>query len=212
MSKEAHEPVQYEYVESLTNISKEDLEKFDVLVINLKKFAVGIAVDVIEIALNTLKPLMSVLFLFDNEEDHVEAIKYIGTLSKPVGFVSRQVYFEPEKPKIVDGFLMNTVYGLLLGKVKIFDAPIHIHNGDLKKNLSVFIGKLSPVQAKVGFLNEGNLSISCVHSEVKTSQASVVYFGCKLAVDKFLKTKDGVRATVLPTLSIRTSDRVAATG
>ena len=199
--EKSFEPVKYEYVEEVSAMESKTIEKFDVLVVNLNNFDSGFAARVIEISLKTSKPIFSVLLLFGAEEHQVEAIKYLATLSKPAEFMSKQVYFEPEKLKIVEGFLINTVYGILLGKVTIFDPPLKVFNGALKNSLNDFVAKISPVKAEVAFVNDGNLTIYSVHSEANSGQVSVTYLGSKGSVEKFFKTSSGSGSDALSDIS-----------
>ena len=50
----------------------------------------------------------------------------------------------------------------------------------MDKDLKEFIKKISPVPAKIAFVNEGNLSISRVHSIDHESET--VYYGSKSTI------------------------------
>jgi hypothetical protein len=201
------EPVKCEYVEKLLDISTDALEKFDVLVLNLLKFEIGITFDVLDLAVKSSRH--TVLLLFGSEKDQFEAMKYISSLPTPAGFILKQVYFEDGKPKVVNDFLLNSVYGILLGTVNIVEPPLKVLNGDLKKNLSDFIRKISPLQARVAFLNEGNLIINCVDKD--DGHSEVVYFGSKSSIDRFMKSAEGFGKTTSIPIPIVTSSTPTST-
>eukprot|EP00092_Neocalanus_flemingeri_P108693 GFUD01139602.1.p1 GENE.GFUD01139602.1~~GFUD01139602.1.p1 ORF type:complete len:825 (+),score=170.44 GFUD01139602.1:57-2531(+) len=184
LSNEMLEPIKIEYIENLSDVSKETFEGFEIVLLNLKEFGVGASMAIVDVALESSKPVMSVLLLFRDEDHSVEAVKFLSTLSKPSGFVVKQVFFETDKPKLKNGFLVNTIFGILLGKVNVFDPPLKILNGTLEKNLPKFIRKISPVSAKIAFVNDGNLPITRIHDEEDGN--SVVYFGSHQAVNLFL--------------------------
>ena len=111
------------------------LERFDIILMNLKVFDAGLPKTVLDFALKTTKPAMSVLILLHDEQQFTEAIKYLSIVSRPKDFVVKQVFFEVEKPKVEDGFFMNIAYGVLLGKVCVLEPPLEISNGTLKNDL-----------------------------------------------------------------------------
>ena len=61
-------------------------------------------------------------------------------------------------------------------------------NGTLEKTLGNFILLISPLPAKVLFLNEGRLPIPVAHSEDQ-DEVEVTYFGCQDSIEKFLNKK-----------------------
>ena len=184
------EPVKLEVVESLADVKIDVLVEADIIVLNLKKFDTGVPVNAVDAIVNSVKPSSSVLLLFDNEQGHFEALKYISSLPLPVGFVLKQVFFEVEKPKIDQGFIQNAVYGILLGRVCTDGPPVKVINGPIEKKLADFISIISPMPTKVVFVNEGSLAIYAVHSADHEDDSEVIYFGRKDSIDKFLKKKE----------------------
>ena len=148
------EPVKFEYVEKLSDVTHEMLAEYDIIVLNCTKFDAGISVEVVDLAVTAKSTLLSVLMLFEDERGHFEAIKYISSLSLSLGVVVKQVFFEAEKPKVLEGFRNNAVYGILLGRVNIFGSPLQVINGSLETSLREFVLKISPLPAKVAFLSE----------------------------------------------------------
>ena len=164
LANKKSEPVKFEIIEQLSDVKHDVLVEADTIVLNLTKFDVGIPVKVVDLALIE-NSICSVLILFDSDQGQFEALRYIASLSKPAGFVVRQVYFEAARPKLDQGFINNAVYGILIGKVLSFDHPVKVINGTLEKTLGNFILLISPLPAKVLFLNEGRLPIPVAHSE-----------------------------------------------
>ena len=183
------EPVKIKVVEKLSDIKPEVLVEADIIVLNLKKFDMGVPVDAIDVAMKSVKPSSSVLLLFDNEQGHFEALKYLSSLSLSVGFVLKQIYFEVDKPKVDHGFLDNAVYGILLGRVFTVGPPVKVINGPVEKCLANFVSMISPMPAKVIFVNEGSLPIVAVH-RADLEDCEVTYFGTRDSIEKFLKTKE----------------------
>ena len=96
------------------------LEEAETIVLNLTKFDVGVPVNVVDLALKKESSTCSVLLLFDSDQGQFEALRFISSLSQPAGFVARQVFFKESRPKVDQGFINNTVYGILMDTVVLF--------------------------------------------------------------------------------------------
>ena len=107
-------------------------------------------------------------------------MKYISSLSVSSGVVVKQVFFEAEKPKVMEGFRNNAVYGILLGRVHIFGSPLQVINGSLDTSLREFVLKICPLPSRVAFVNEGNLSIVSIH-DFNLHGLEVTYYGNKVS-------------------------------
>ena len=183
------EPLKFEYIENLEKVPLDMLPEFDIIVLNLQSFCPGFSLEVIDIAQKTLKPCHAVLFLFDNEKFHLDAMKYLSSLSSDLPeIILRQIFFESQKTKHDEGFINNCVHAILFGKVNIFHTPLKIMNGVVDKDLKEFVKKISPVPSKIAFVNEGNLPIYQVHSSDLDSET--VYYGSKSTIDKFFEGRD----------------------
>ena len=184
--KENREPVKVVCIGSLAEISKDALEEYDVLILNLSVFD-EVPKTAIEVALYSAKPAISVLILLPDEKGLTEALTYLAVFQKPKEFVVKPIFFEAENPKVVEGFLMNATYGVLLGKVAVLEPPLKVLNGGLNACLREFVSKVTPLDAKIAFLNAGGLPVIKIHTDQRDTE--VVYYGNKKTLDKLLNQR-----------------------
>jgi hypothetical protein len=174
-------------IEDINTISDDALKEFDDFVVNSDCLVGGVAMRVIDTVLSSETPKVALL-LFENEPDHLKAARYIYSKSLPDGLIKMQVFFEVKKPLIVGHIAHNLLYGTLVGKFVVCDPPLCVFNRDVKTDLKKLILQFNTVRAQVGYFSLGKREIVNVHSK----EMSVLYFGNKEAIAKFLDDPSNV--------------------
>ena len=178
MDTEAAFKVTYKTVEDANYIDVSDLNKFDTVVFNVKRFKASLIKKMEN--LRKANSTVAIILLFAKQEEQQRAsdlLKKCGeeSLSGPM---TKRICFEKDIPDVSDDYCENLIHGLVCS-VGVYEAPLKDFNGALS-NIDVVANQVSPPSSKLAFVNEEDLMISSIHSLYACE-----YIGEELAIDKF---------------------------
>ena len=199
MDTEAVLKVTYKNVEDANNITFSDLTKFDTVVFNVKCLK-GSLIKKVE-NLRVANALSCVILLFAKQEDQLKAFDLLRKSAEKslAGPMTRRICFIKDIPDVSGDYCENLIHGVICS-VAVYEAPLKDFNGALS-NIDLVVNQVSPPNASLAFVNEGNLVIPSIHSLYACE-----YIGEKMALDKFSKYIKGTESEDLKNMNSDAND------
>ena len=173
-----------------------DLSKFSgfaTIVVNCRKLEVVQVKQLLDMKSEHIST--NVVLLFCDQDEKMEVF---GQLESDIGNL-REIFFETNQPNRKGDFCQNLKLGIVSAPI-VYKPPLKSFNGPIC-NLETVINQITPPQGKSVFVNDGNLVITAIHSNV-----SCQYVGVKIALEQFdrkLRSGIGVLANdVIPVANV----------
>ena len=170
--------VKYNCVD-VKKLSLGQLGKFDLVVFNIEKTDQHLIRRVEELkAANSHTPI---ILLFAEPEDHLIACAFLKKSADQSLLYPKSICFVREASIVRGEYLENMIHGLVLA-YGVYQGQLKDFNGPLC-NIDEVVNQLTPPESILAFVNEGDLTITSIHS-----LSACEYFGGKSSIVKFSKS------------------------
>ena len=185
------DPIVLEEIRSVSDVGGDKLDNFDVLVYNSPKtWRPEYIKYLVDYAGSSPKSHLAVLIIFSTES-HLQQVLNSKTLNfwkedKPEFMVS-QILFDKSIGRIETGVVQeNLTFGVLFGKVYIFNDLVSYQRGPVESELNKVVSKVCAPSAKVAYITGGDSNMIRVHPTPPESlDKEVTYFAPKVDLDRF---------------------------
>ena len=169
-------------VESIAQVDFEVLNKFDLIVCNLKSGQSTFAESLITLACSSAKTGMSVMLLMPDRKAQIWCLNQLdkSMMSENQDEIRvEQIFFEKNKLQKSgkDPISENLSFGLIFGKFVIVNPPLNIAHGEIKLCLRKVVSKLLVPASEIAFISEKNCPIYDLHDVNNLKRCNFTYYG-----------------------------------
>jgi len=166
-------------------VALESVDNFDAIVVQMKTARKDLTMSIIKSILASSKVHHSVLMIFPYESLQTETLEFMrGQKLALVGSLRvNQIFFEVEKPKLLEGLLSNVLFGVLFGKFSsVNSCPLKIlYNG--LTGVADIVNSVVPEGSRVAMVTDRDLSVIQIHG--KDLRHEVTYFAMQGQIERF---------------------------
>ena len=169
-------------VDSIAQVDFKVLNKFDLIVCNLKSGQSTFAESLITLACSTAKTGMSVMLLMPDRKAQIWCLNQLdkSMMSGNQDEIRvEQIFFEKNKLQKSgkDPISENVSFGLIFGKFVIVNPPLNIAHGEIKLCLRKVVSKLLVPASEIAFLSEKNCPMYDLHDVNNLKLCNFTYYG-----------------------------------
>ena len=185
------DPILIETFQHFGDITSEELEKFDVIVLNACKKNKEYIKCWIDCICCSLKEFYSVFLVLESQEDLVEVYQCLNQWKDKPDFKIHQCMFRKEKSVLnSDHINENGTFSILFGKVTIFKDKISILNDVINKDLKKLVSQVTPPGGKVAYVSKGDKRVVQIHQSNLVEEQSEVQFKYFVTESELAKVQD----------------------
>ena len=173
------------------DITSEELEKFDVIVLNACKKNKEYIKCWIDCICCSLKEFYSVFLVLESQEDLVEIYQCLNQWKDKPDFKIQQCIFRKEKSVLnSDHINENCTFSILFGKVTIFKDNISTLNDVINKDLKKLVSQVTPPGGKVAYVSKGDKRVVQIHQSNLVEEQSEFQFKYFVTESELAKVQD----------------------
>ena len=184
------DPVEFVPFKTVTEVTGdlELLDKFEMIVFNMKLMNKDFCMNIIQIILGNDKLFNAAIVVFPSELNQFEVLSYLrgqqATTSLVKDFKIVPLLFKKNAFVTCDDVGENVRFALLFGKLTVLKSPLLVHYSDLVQ-LSQVVDSVCPPQMNVAMITDPGAVPVKIHN--RDLDRRITYFGTEVDIYKFKK-------------------------